>query len=141
MTDVWTSGGVLAGLAVIMFAPRWHILDPIVAIAVALRIVATGFDLLRRTVDGLMDAAMPTGEIDRTRHIIEAMLPPGTSYHGLRTRKAGSRRFIEFHLLVPGRTTVRESHAWCDGIEAAIAERLQRTSVTIHVEPAETEAP
>lgn len=140
MTDVWTSAGVLSGLVVIMLMPQWQILDSVIAIAVGLHIVATGVDLLRRTADGLMDAALSPRDIHRARQLIEGELPPGTSYHDLRTRKAGARRFIEFHLVVPGTTTVLESHSWCDRIETAIGAHLPRASVTIHVEPLETES-
>ena len=88
-----------------------------------------------------MDTALSPDEISQTVQLIRAQLPSGTSFHDLRTRKAGPRRFIEFHLLVPGHTSVDDSHALCDRIEFAIAGRLSKASVTIHVEPAETETP
>ena len=141
MTDVWTSGGVLGGLLIIMFVPRWIILDPLIAVAVGIHIIFAGVELLRRTVDGLMDAALLPQEIEQTSNLIQAELPAGASFHDLRTRKAGPRRFIEFHLLVPGETSVNESHALCDRIEHSIAKHLSKTSVTIHVEPKETETP
>jgi cation diffusion facilitator family transporter len=141
MTDVWTSGGVLGGLVIIMFVPQWIVLDPLIAIAVGIHIIFTGIELLRRTVDGLMDAALSPQEIERTSNLIRAELPTGTSFHDLRTRKSGPRRFIEFHLLVPGETSVNESHALCNRIEYSIAQHLRQASVTIHVEPNETETP
>ncbi len=141
MTDVWTTAGVLVGLFIIMIAPQWHVLDPIIAIAVAVHIVFTGIDLLRRTTRGLMDAALPADEIEMTKDVIAQTLPPSASFHDLRTRKAGARRFIEFHMLVPGATSVQESHALCDRVEEALGRRLARLRVTIHVEPAETELP
>ncbi len=141
MTDVWTSGGVLGGLLIILFVPEWNILDPLIAVAVGIHIIFTGIELLRRTVNGLMDTALSPQEIRRTANLIQAQLPAGASFHDLRTRKAGSRRFIEFHLLVPGATSVNQSHALCDRIEYSIANHLSKASVTIHVEPAETEAP
>ena len=137
MTDVWTSGGVLAGLLIIFFLPQWQVLDPLIAIAVGLHIIHTGVALLRRSVEGLMDTALTPREIGKTEQLIAAQLPAGASFHALRTRKAGARRFIEFHLLVPGGTSVRESHALCDRIEASITGELARASVTIHVEPQE----
>lgn len=140
MTDVWTTAGVLAGLFVIMLAPEWHVVDPLIAIGVALHIVFTGIELLRRTAQGLMDAALPAHEIEAAETLIRGELPSGASFHDLRTRKAGARRFIEFHLLVPGATSVMESHALCDRIENALGGQLARTHVTIHVEPVETEA-
>jgi len=141
LTDVWTSVGVLGGLVVVMLMPSWAILDPIMAVAVAIHILFTGFGLMRRSADGLMDVALPSGEIREAEQAIAAELPPGASWHALRTRKAGSRRFVEFHLLVPGAMTVDESHRLCDRIEAALMAKLARTSVTIHVEPRETQAP
>jgi cation diffusion facilitator family transporter len=139
MTDVWTSGGVLGGLLVVLFMPEWNILDPLIAVMVGIHIIFTGVHLLRRTVDGLMDTALSPKEISQTVQLIEAQLFAGASFHDLRTRKAGARRFIEFHLLVPGATSVDQSHAMCDRIEHAIASQLNKVSVTIHVEPAETE--
>lgn len=141
MTDVWTSAGVLGGLLIVLFKPEWHVLDPLLAIAVGIHIIFTGVALLRRTVDGLMDTALPPAEVTETESAIRAQLPSGTSFHDLRTRKAGPRRFIEFHLLVPGATSVSDSHALCDRIEAALARKLANASITIHVEPAETGKP
>jgi cation diffusion facilitator family transporter len=141
LTDVWTSAGIVAGLVVVMAAPGWAILDPLMAIAVALHILRTGFGLLKRSADGLMDAALPAKEVKLAETLIRAELPEGASFHALRTRKAGSRRFVEFHLLVPGATRVADAHALCDRIEAALGARLSRSHVTIHVEPTETQAP
>ena len=137
MTDVWTSAGVLGGLLVIVFLPGWQILDPLIAIAVGLHIVVTGIDLLRRSIDGLMDTALSPSEIRKAEKLILAELPDGASFHALRTRKAGATRFVEFHLTVPGETSVSESHALCDRLEASIASHLAKASVTIHVEPQE----
>jgi len=141
MTDVWTSVGILIGLAIVMVMPQWAILDPLMAIAVAIHIVVVGIDLLRRSADGLMDAALPAHEVARAESLIRAELPSGASFHALRTRKAGARRFVEFHLLVPGTTTVTDSHELCDRIEAALTAHLPKSHVTIHVEPRETQAP
>lgn len=139
LTDVWTSVGVVAGLGVVMFAPpSWQILDPLMAVAVALNIIYAGFSLLRRSWSGLMDAALPVEEVGRIGAEIGKLLPNGTSFHDLRTRKSGSRRFIEFHLLVPGASTVNAAHALCDRIEEALERTLPNTAVTIHVEPLET---
>jgi cation diffusion facilitator family transporter len=141
LTDVWTSVGIIAGLAIVMEMPQWAILDPLMAIAVGIHIIVTGMGLLRRSADGLMDAALPLGEVHRAEALIQAELPDGGSFHALRTRKAGARRFLEFHLLVPGTMTVLESHAVCDRMEAALVTHLAKAHVTIHVEPRETQAP
>jgi cation diffusion facilitator family transporter len=137
LTDVWTSAGIVAGLAVIWFLPGWSILDPIMAVAVALHIVFTGVDLLRRSTAGLMDASLPDDEVRRIYRVIEAHLPKQAEYQALRTRTAGSRRFLEFNLLVPGATAVRDAHRLCDRLEAALEEALPNAQVLIHVEPRE----
>jgi cation diffusion facilitator family transporter len=138
LTDVWTSAGVVAGLAVVMFAPpAWQVLDPIMAVLVALNIVGTGIGLLRRSWDGLMDKSLPDAELRELEGAIRAQLPSDASYHGIKTRKSGARRFVEFHLTLPGHTSVDASHNLCDRVENAIGLALPRVHVTIHVEPAE----
>ncbi len=94
---------------------------------------------MRRSWQGLMDASLPIPERGEIQAAILGELPREASFHDLRTRKSGSRRFIEFHLLVPGAWSVDEAHGLCDRIEAAIGARLAKTSVTIHVEPAESD--
>jgi cation diffusion facilitator family transporter len=141
LTDVWTSVGIIAGLIVVMAMPQWAILDPLMAIAVGVHIIVTGVGLLRRSADGLMDVALPPAEVKRAEALIQAELPIGGGFHALRTRKAGARRFLEFHLLVPGTMSVADSHAVCDRIEVALTAHLAKAHVTIHVEPNETQAP
>jgi len=139
LTDVWTSVAVVAGLVVVLVVPSLAILDSLMAIGVGIHIVFTGVELLRRSADGLMDTALPADEVVRAEQAIRSQLPDGTSFHALRTRKAASRRFVELHLLVPGATSVADSHALCDRIEAALGSALPKTAVTIHVEPRETQ--
>ena len=135
MTDVWTSGVIVAGLLVVRFVPEWQLLDPLMAVGVAVHIVFTGIDLLRRSADGLMDAALPPEEMERIDRVLRASLGPQAAYRSLRSRKAGSRRFIEFTLLVPGATPVSAAHQLCDQLEAALEQALPKLSVVIHVEP------
>ena len=138
LTDVWTSVAVVAGLLVVMFAPpTWQVLDPLIAIAVGLHIISTGVSLVRRSLDGLMDTALPNEDVASIKAAIQHIAGATAVFHGLRTRKAGARRFIEFHLLLPGRATVQDSHDLCERIEREIANRLAIVSVTIHVEPLE----
>jgi cation diffusion facilitator family transporter len=139
MTDVWTSIGVVAGLTVLIFAPpRWAILDPIIAILLAVNITVTGFSLLRRSVAGLMDRGLPEEEVVIIEHAIRRRIGGQTpAYHGLRTRKSGVRRFIDFHLLLPGTTTVKDSHDLCCRIEDDILLLFPKAQITIHVEPQE----
>ncbi|MEA3334853.1 MAG: cation diffusion facilitator family transporter [Chloroflexota bacterium] len=139
MTDVWTSIGVVGGVLLAGFT-GWQWLDPLLAIAVALNIIWTGVKLLRRSAQGLMDTALPLDEVDQIRDAISQVAGDDIPYHGLRTRKSGSRRFIDFHLLVPGQTTVQESHDLSERIEAEIDEHLSNAFVTIHVEPQEDAA-
>lgn len=142
LTDVWTTAGVVAGLGVVMFAPpSWQILDPLMAVAVGLHIIATAIHLMRRSWSGLMDTALPADEVGRIKAEIGKLLPAGTSFHDLRTRKSGARRFIDFHLLVPGESSVNLAHALCDRIEEALQQALPNTTVTIHVEPQEIQQP
>ncbi len=136
MTDVWTSAGVLIGLGLVWLTGRQWI-DPVVALVVAANISRTAFDLMRRSFDGLMDRALPKEEQDRVRQAIAGQLGPGMAYHALRTRRAGSRRFADFHLLVPGAFTVRRAHEISDRVEEAVRAVYPDMEVTVHVEPIE----
>jgi len=137
MTDVWTSVGVVGGLVVVWAVPEWRILDPLMALVVAVHIVASGMELIKRSLHGLLDHALPAEEMAAVHESICLATGKDAVYHGLRTRKSGSRRFIDFHLLVPGAMTVQQSHSLTEDIERAIAARLERVQVTIHVEPLE----
>jgi cation diffusion facilitator family transporter len=139
MTDVWTSVGVVGGI-ILVGITGWQVLDPLLAIAVAINIIWMGVQLLRRSTAGLMDVTLPGGEVTVIQSAINRVAGAETPYHALRTRKSGSRRFIDFHLLLPGRTTVQESHDLVSQIEAAIEQELPNTYVTIHVEPREDAA-
>lgn len=139
LTDVWTTVGVLAGLVVVrVTAMVW--LDPAMGLVVALFILRTGVDLLWRSFDGLMDRALPDSELHALREVLAARLPRGTTFHGLRSRRAGTQRFVDFHLLVPGKWHVARAHALVQELEHAIAERLRNAQTTVHVEPVEEPA-
>jgi cation diffusion facilitator family transporter len=134
MADVWTSVGVIGGLGLVLLTGiEW--LDPILAIVVGLNIVWTGSELVRRSFNGLMDHALPREEQDRIRAAIVPSLPKGATFHMLRTRRAGQRRFAEFHLLVNGDLTVRAAHHVAHEVEAALVAALPGLEVMIHVEP------
>jgi cation diffusion facilitator family transporter len=133
MTDVWTSVGVLAGLLVV-WATGLNWLDPAIALVVAGNILWTGFGLIRRSFDGLMDRAWPEEEQAELRRVISATIPAGTTFHALRTRRAGARRFADFHLLVPGEMSVRDAHNYA---EAAVQAAMPHAELTIHIEPIE----
>lgn len=141
MTDVWTSVGVVAALGVVAFTPPgWTVLDPIIAVLVGLNIIRTGVNLIRRSMAGLMDSSLSESEIQQIETAIRASLDPGTAFHGLRTRKSGSRRFIDVHVTVPGGLSVAEGHERCKRIMAAVSARLPKTSVSTHLDPDQAEA-
>ena len=135
LTDVWTSVGVVAALFILIFMPEWKILDPIVALLVAANIVKTGISLLRRSADGLMDAALPPEDLAAIESAITQTLPEFARFSSLRARKSGAIRHVEFKLLVPAETSVAVSHPLCDALELAIARVFERTDTVIHVEP------
>jgi cation diffusion facilitator family transporter len=139
MTDVWTSVGVVVGVgAVAITGLPW--LDPVIAIAVALNIVVTGYVLVRRSAHGLMDAALPDADQAAIRAVLERYRADGIDYHALRTRQAGARRFIELHLLVPGAWTVQRGHDVMERIEAEIHGLIPNATMSMHLEPIEDSA-
>lgn len=138
MTDVWTSFGVIVGLMLVKLT-NWHFLDPLLALLVAANIVRTAWDLIKRSFNGLMDHALPAQEQQAVRTAIDALMRPGLHYHALRTRQAGARRFVDFHLLVPGTWTVKQAHDFTEEVEDAIRKALPGAEVTVHIEPIESE--
>jgi cation diffusion facilitator family transporter len=139
MTDVWTSIGVVLGLLLVRLT-GFERFDPIIALIVAANIVRTGVHLVRTAFDGLMDRAL-SPQIERAiRRAIEQELEPGATYHALRTRQAGSRRFVDFHLLVPGELTVQRAHDVSTRLEHAVESTIPSAETTVHVEPIEEPA-
>jgi cation diffusion facilitator family transporter len=136
LTDVWTSAAVLLGLSLVWLT-EVQMLDPLIALVVAANILWTGFDLIRRSFDGLMDHALPPQEQAAVRSAIEQHLGPNMDYHALRTRRAGRRRFVDFHLLVPGRLSVQQAHTLTGQIEESVRGVLSELEVTVHIEPIE----
>ena len=135
MTDVWTSAGVIAGVALV-WATGWLRLDPLLALAVAAYILWTGFSLVRRSVSGLLDAAIP--EVDQTelaKLMAEYAKRYGMSFHAVRTRQAGARRFITFHMLVPDAWTVAQAHRLSEEIESRIRALVPNAAILTHIEP------
>ena len=136
MTDVATSVGVIVGL-VVATVTGLPILDPLIAAAVAVNILWMGWRLMRSSLSGLMDEALPAEDLERVRTSITASAKGlgAIEVHDLRTRHAGPATFVEFHLVVPGTMTVAESHHICDKLEGAIEEAVAGAEVLIHVEP------
>lgn len=136
LTDVWTSAGVVVGIALVALT-GWPRLDPLIAIAVAVNIVWTGFKLIRETGLGLMDTSLPE---DERRAVTDALAPfqeQGILFHAIRSRVAGRRRFVSMHVLVPGDWTVQRGHDLCEKIEAALRDMLPGVHASTHLEPRE----
>jgi cation diffusion facilitator family transporter len=136
LTDVWTSLGVVFGLGLVWLT-GWDWLDPIVGLGVAANILWTGSHLLRRSFDGLMDHALPEAEQHAVRAAIQKVLGSNMAFHALRTRQAGARKFVDFHLLVPGYFSVRRAHDLGNHVEDAVRAILPSVEVTVHLEPIE----
>jgi cation diffusion facilitator family transporter len=136
LTDVWTSVGVTVGIFLVQ-QTGWLVLDPLIALFVAVSILASGFQLLRETGAGLLDTSLPLKERDLITNIFSLYEPQGILFHALRTRVAGSRRFVTCHILVPGNWTVQQGHDLCEDVEEAIVTALPGTNVVTHMEPLE----
>ena len=136
ITDVWTSAGVLLGVGAVVVT-GWKWLDATVALAVAAKIIWTGIDLVRRSVSGLMDTALPAEEQAIIREVLDRYRANGIEYHALRTRRSGARRFVSLHLLVPGAWSVQQGHDLSENIEAEVREHLPNTTIETHLEPIE----
>jgi cation diffusion facilitator family transporter len=132
--DVVTSVGVLVGVGLVTLTGiLW--LDPLLAALTAVNIIFSGWRLLRDSVGGLMDEAVPPATMERIRRIVAEQASGAIEAHDLRSRHAGRHTFLEFHLVVPGDMRVSESHEICDRIEAALKAELEDAIITIHVEP------
>ena len=140
LTDVWTSIGVVIGVGLVALT-GWLPLDSIVAIAVGLNILWTGFTLVRNSVHGLMDRALNTADEARVIEVVNSFVaeyPPGQlAFHALQTRESGQQRFVSLHVLVPGQWTVATGHDLVERVESAIALALPGAHIQTHLEPRE----
>jgi len=135
MTDVWTSAAVIAGVALV-YITGWLRLDALIALAVSAHILWTGFGLVRRSVRGLLDPAISAqDQAEVTKLIDEYSRRYGVSFHALRTRQAGARRFVSFHLLVPDAWTVAQAHRLSEEIEARMRAMVPNAAIFTHIEP------
>jgi cation diffusion facilitator family transporter len=134
LTDVISSIGVLGGVAVAAITGL-AVLDPILAVLVALNILWAGWSVMRESLSGLMDESISPEMLTSIRKIISEKAEGAIEAHDLRTRRAGSMTFIDFHLVVAGSTTVSEAHEICDRLERAIKQAVGEALITIHVEP------
>lgn len=139
VTDVWTSAGVLAALLAVE-ATGWQPLDPLIGLAVAAHIAWAGSRLVGVSIGGLMDRSLPEPEVARVREVLEeaAVRADGeVRWHALRTRSAGARSFVSFHVQVPGGWSVQRGHDLLEAIEAEVRRRLPAATVFTHLEPVE----
>ncbi len=136
MTDVITSIGVIVGVGLVWLT-GWLWLDPVIALAVAVNILWTGWQLMRRSTAGLMDVALPEHERSAIDAVLERYRTQGLEFHALRTRQAGTRAFVTLHVLVPGDWTVQKGHDWSERIEGDIRGAVPHANVTTHLEPQE----
>lgn len=140
LTDVWTSVGVLVGIGLVALF-GWQVLDPIVALLVGLNILRIGYGLVRESVVGLLDAALPADDLTQVRQVLDryrsnnsvTILPP-------RTRASGRQRFVYLTVRVPGDWTVRAGHDLLDHVEADVRAALPGTTVFTHLEPSDVAA-
>ena len=135
-TDVWTTAGVVAAVLLVQWT-GWLRLDPAIAIAVAVNVIWAGWKLIRESGLALIDAALPDEEQKHIADVLSRFQAHGILFHAIRTRVAGPRRFVSFHVLVPGGWTVQRGHDLCEQVEAAVREALPFTTVLTHLEPRE----
>lgn len=134
MADTVTTVGVIAGLSLAVIT-GWTVLDPLLAALVAGNVLWSGWALVRESVGGLMDSAPPEEDLARIRRCIADSAGGAIEAHDLRTRHAGRRTFVDFHLVVPGEMRVGEAHEICDRIERALRREMGEALISIHVEP------
>ena len=136
LTDVWTTAGVLVGVLLVSFT-GWLRLDPIIAIGVAVQILWTGWHLMARSFQGLMDRAIPDEDRAVIVEVLDRLRHEGGDYHALRTRVAGAKSFVDVHVLVPGKMSVQAGHDLVERLENEIQRRLPHVEVLTHLEPLE----
>lgn len=139
LTDVWTSAGVVIGIGAVALT-GWERLDPLIAFVVALNIVWSGVQLVRRSALGLLDTAWPAPERAVVSAILDRYRAQGVQFHALRTRQAAARRFMSVHVLTPGEWTVSQGHQLLEQVEREVREALTGVTILTHLEPLEDPA-
>jgi cation diffusion facilitator family transporter len=137
LTDVWTSAGVVVGVVLVPLT-GWLRLDPLVAFAVGCNIVWTGWHLVRRSLDALLDRSLPATDLASLQAVLERHRGADVEFHALRTREAGHQRYVSLHVLVPGGWTVQRGHDLAHVVEDEIRAELHACEVDTHIEPRET---
>ena len=136
VTDVWTSAGVVVGIALVHLT-GWLWLDPVIALLVAGNILRIAWKLLYSSAQGLMDRALPDADTLLLQGVFDQYRAQGIEFHALRTRESGARRFIDVHVLVPGHWSVQHAHEVVEKIEADIRQALPQSTILTHLEPLE----
>ncbi len=136
MTDVWTSLGVIFGIIAVSLS-GWQWLDPLIAVAIAVNIVWQGISLVRRSASGLLDTVLPGEDRATIQQVLDAHCPSPVTWHALRTRQSGARRFVTVHILVPGGWSVQRGHTLLETIERDVRGALPGTVISTHLEPLE----
>lgn len=139
MSDVWTSAAVLLGVGLVALT-GWRPLDSLVALAAAGQIAWAGFGLVRRSILGLMDTALPDQDVQKVEATLARYAEQGIRYHALRTRQAGARSFVSMHIQVPGSWSVQRGHDLLEAIEDDVRSTIPHASVFTHIEPMEDPA-
>lgn len=135
MTDVWTSVGVIVALIVVNFT-GWYILDPIIAMLVAVNIVKTGYEVIKRSTLGLMDTVINDEDMEAVTKVLDGYVEQDRiDYHALRTRQSGSRIFISVHILMPDDWSIKRGHELIDKIEEDMRTAVAGSIVFTHMEP------
>lgn len=136
-TDVYTSLGVFAGLVVVRLTGL-KILDPILAIFVAVLIFTISIKITKESIGGLLDESLPDEEEKVIKEILSEHYKQFVEFHELRTRRAGSERHIDLHLILFGETPLENAHELCDHLESDILEKFPNSKILIHLEPCKT---
>lgn len=139
MTDVWTSAGIIAAVALIAVT-GWDVIDPLIAAGVGCYILWTGLKLLREALSGLIDVAWPAEDLRTLEQLLGRYRAEGIGFHAIRTRQAAWRRFVSCHVLVPGAWSVKRGHDLLERFESDLAAVLPHVSVLTHLEPIEDAA-
>jgi cation diffusion facilitator family transporter len=133
-TDVMTSVGVVLGVG-LAWLSGWWVLDPLLALLVAVNVLRVGWKLIRDSVGGLVDESLPEEDVSRIQQVLRANMAGAQEVHDLKTRLAGRLTFVDFHLVVPSEMSVTDAHAICDRLETEVERAVPGSLVTIHVEP------
>ncbi|MFN9836967.1 MAG: cation diffusion facilitator family transporter [Pseudanabaena sp.] len=136
LTDVWTSVGVILGLLLVSVT-GWLILDPLIALLVAANIVWTGVKLIQESGSALLDASIPLEERQMIDEILSHYDRHQVQFHAIRTRMAGTKKFVSFHILVSGNWSIQQGHDLCEEVETAISKALPHVNVFTHLDPLE----